>query len=126
MGNNQLAIINWELATQLAGNKRELAEEILALLIKDLPSNLHTFKQLNSEQNYSELLRQVHKLHGAVCYTGLERLKVIIARLETEIKNNIMINSSSLLEQLDTEVKLLLEITSHLTSEPSSAENGTD
>ncbi len=118
MENNKLAVINRNLAIKLAGNKKELAEEILALLIKDLPTNLVTFNRLHSEQNYSELLKQVHKLHGAVCYTGLERLKVVISRLETEIKNNIMVNSSSLLEQLDTEVKLLLETTSHLTSDP--------
>jgi len=107
--NNDLAVINWELAIKLAGNKKELAEEILALLIKDLPENISTFKRLNSEQNYSELLKQVHKLHGALCYTGLERIKLVIAKLETDIKNNIMVNSSSLLKQLDTEVKLLFE-----------------
>jgi two-component system sensor histidine kinase BarA len=104
-----LPIIDWEQAITLAGHQKELAEEILALLVNHLHEDIARVHQLYQEQNYAELLRQVHKLHGALCYCGLPRLKTLIARLETELKNNIMDSLAILLEQLDIEVNLLLE-----------------
>ncbi len=106
-------IIDWDQAIKLAGNHRELAEEMLDLLIKNLREEIPKIKQFHKVQNYVELLRQVHKLHGALCYCGLPRLKTLIARLETELKSNIMDGLSALLDQLDAEVNLLLEQYSH-------------
>jgi len=104
-----LPVIDWDQATKLVGNKRELAEEILTLLIKNLPNDISMIKKLHQEQHFFPMLSQVHKLHGALCYCGLPRLKTIVAYLETELKNNIMDSLPSRLNQLDTEVKLLLE-----------------
>lgn len=105
---DSLPVIDWELGTKLAGNKRKAAEEMLDLLINLLPNDLALIKKWHKEQNQTELLRQVHKLHGAICYCGLPRLKTILGRLETDLKNNIMVNLPSLLVQLDAEVNLLL------------------
>lgn len=106
---NHLPIIDWELCIRLAGNKTELAEEILDLLMSSLSEDLSTINNLYTERNYKELLRKVHTLHGALCYCGLPRLKTIVARLETALKNNIISNLLSLLNQLHAEVNLLLE-----------------
>jgi two-component system sensor histidine kinase BarA len=102
-------IIDWEQAIKVAGNQKDLAEEILATIVKNLHKDIQRFKQLTKEQNYVELLHQVHKLHGSLCYCGLPRLKTLVARLETDLKNNIMDSLPPLLEQLDTEINLLLE-----------------
>jgi two-component system, NarL family, sensor histidine kinase BarA len=102
-------IIDWDQSIKLAGNHKELAEEMLDLLIKSLSEDIARIKRVYKEQNYIELLRQVHKLHGALCYCGLPRIKTLVARLETELKNNIMDSLSALLDQLDAEVNLLLE-----------------
>lgn len=110
----QLPVIDWDLATKLAGNKVELAEEILVLLMRNLRQDLKDIKKEYKSRKYDELLRKVHKLHGALCYCGLPRLKLVITQLETDLKNNIMVNSQSHLEQLDKEVDLLLERYSHL------------
>src|SRR5689334_17053969 len=110
----QLPVIDWDLAAKLAGNKLEVAEEILALLISNLKDDIRSIKIAAMAKNYSELLRKVHKLHGAICYCGLPRLKTVIAQLETNLKNNIMDNSLPLLGQLEKEVNLLLERYSHL------------
>ena len=106
---NHLPVIDWELAIKLAGNKKELAEDILNLLIKTLPDDTIAIKHFSKAQNYAELLKRVHKLHGALCYCGLPRLKTVIAHLETQLKNNIMDSLPSLLDQLDVEISLLLE-----------------
>ena len=105
---NHLPIIDWEQAIKLAGNKKIFAEEMLMLLIKDLSNEITMLKKLNNEKKYNELLRKVHKLHGALCYCGLPRLKKIISGLENTLKNKIMLDLSSLLDQLDIEASLLL------------------
>ena len=105
----QLPIIDWEDSTRLAGHKKELARDMLNMLARDLPQDLQTMQTLHQNKNYQELLRTVHKLHGAVCYTGTPRLKSILSTLETNLKTNIMDGSSTLLHQLDTEVSYLLE-----------------
>lgn len=106
-----LPVIDWELATKLAGNKKELAEEMLCFLLKTLPQDRLAILELRHThtQNPTELLRRVHKLHGALCYCGVPRLKALVAHLETALKNNIMDGLPSLLDQLDVEIDLLLE-----------------
>ena len=83
-------IIDWELGIRLAGNKRDLAEDLLALFISKLAEELNTIKSLHQSENYPELTQRVHKLHGASCYCGIPRIKRVLAQLETELKNNIM------------------------------------
>ncbi|TAK77162.1 MAG: hypothetical protein EPO11_03005, partial [Gammaproteobacteria bacterium] len=84
---NHLPTIDWELALRLAGNKQDLAEEIFGMFVKMLPDDLSKLNQLHQNSNYSELLRHVHRLHGAICYCGVPRLKAIIARIEMDLKN---------------------------------------
>jgi two-component system sensor histidine kinase BarA len=106
---DQLPVIDWEQAVKLAGGNRALAEEMLNLLTRSLPCDLISIKQHFEDQNYPEMLRRVHKLHGALCYCGLPRLKSVVAHLETALKSNIMDNLPSLLKQFDTEANSLLE-----------------
>ena len=109
MDYNNSQVFNWEQAIKLAGNKRELAEEMLALFIKDLPKDVIAIHQSYQDHNFVEMLRQVHKLHGALCYCGLPRLKTVVSRLETELKSNIMDSLPILTELLKSEVNLLLK-----------------
>lgn len=104
-----LPIIDWDLAMKMAGNKREIAEDILAMLIKNLPNDISAINQSYQDNRYKELASQLHKLHGALCYCGLPRLKTLVARLEIDIKNNNTNDLAALIELLDDEVKLLLE-----------------
>lgn len=104
-----LPIIDWEAGTKLAGNNRDLAEDMLSMLTSDLLEVIDRIKQLHIQQDYQNLLQQTHKFHGAVRYCGLPRLKIILDLLETDLKNNIMEHLSSLIQQLDIEITLLLE-----------------
>lgn len=102
-----LPCIDWEKSIKVIG-KKEFAEQMIAALIKRLPDEIAAIKQSHRAQNYSEMWGQVHKLNGALCYCVLPRLKSITEQLESNLKNNIMKGSSSLLDQLDKEVRLLL------------------
>lgn len=104
-----LPVIDWSLGTKLAGNKKDLAEDMLSLLIHGLNNEMTLIKQNYQNKNYQQLLQKVHKLHGAACYCGVPRLKSVIASIESDLKNNIMINLPSRFKQLDQEVSLLLK-----------------
>lgn len=104
-----LPIIDWSHAIKLAGNKKEYAEEMLELFIKSLSNDVAAIKKFYVNQNYIEMFRLVHKLHGAVCYCGLPRLKAVIVQLETNLKNNIMDDLPHFFSAFEVEVKLLLE-----------------
>jgi two-component system sensor histidine kinase BarA len=104
--------IDWELATKLAGNKREIAEEILTMLLKTLRHDIDTINQSYQQQQYLLMCKQLHKLHGALCYCGLPRLKKLVAQLESDIKNNMMDDLPEMVDALNAEVENLLSSTS--------------
>jgi len=70
---------------KLAGNKRDLAKDLLAQFIAHLPVARNKINHLYTQKNLNELLNEVHKLHGACCYCGVPRLKHVVATLETEL-----------------------------------------
>jgi two-component system sensor histidine kinase BarA len=104
-----LPVFDWNQALQLAGQKPDLAKDILAMLMAELPQDTARINQAYKDQNYPEMLRLVHKLHGALCYSGMPRLKTVIAKLETTLKTNIMGDLPAQIDLLNTEVGLLLE-----------------
>jgi len=104
-------VIDWSLSLKLAGNKQELAEELLNLLTASLADEVRIIKQFNTDKNYHELQQHLHKLHGAVCYCGTPRLKKSIAALETALKQSRMGVVTSLLDQFELECDLLLKAT---------------
>lgn len=105
---SHLPIIDWALGERRAGSK-DYAEEIMSLLKERLPEDLTEIHAAHQCKDYDQLLFHVHKLHGAIAYCGLPRLKIIIASLETNLKSHIMDNLSSQLEQLDNEANLFLK-----------------
>lgn len=121
---NNLPVIDDELGIKLAGNKKELANELLCLFMKNLNEEISSINELYTIKNYPELIRRIHRLHGAVCYCGLPRLKSVITQLETELKSNIMSNLPLLFNQLNAETTLLFEHYSRLQDACTSNEVG--
>ncbi len=108
--------IDWELALKLAGNKRDLAEELLDLFMKSLPAEKEKILQSYKKQRLPELLQYIHKLHGAACYCGIPRLKNKIATIETLLKQNRLDGLDELMHEFDTESTLLLRAVNELIS----------
>jgi two-component system sensor histidine kinase BarA len=102
-------VIDWDLGAKLAGNKPELAKEILNLLIQSLPGEMEQIQQSKDTQNLPLLLKQVHKLHGAVSYCGAPRLKSVLFNYEIALKNNESEALEAYYADLEFEVKQLLE-----------------
>ncbi|NQZ22229.1 MAG: two-component sensor histidine kinase BarA [Colwellia sp.] len=85
-------VIDWPLALKRAGNKVDLAKEMLKGLVQSLPeTKLHISEALTS-QDVEQLKILVHKLNGACCYSGVPNLGRVTHHIETELKNDIMID----------------------------------
>lgn len=101
-------IIDWELGAKLAGNNTKAAEEMLALLIKMLPDDLAQIKNAYIENQYDQLARFIHRLHGALCYCGVPRLKTATHQLESALKCDKTQEIKTLFDQFEHEAQQLL------------------
>lgn len=108
MSNQNMPVIDWNAWIQVAG-KEEYALEMLDVFMKNIEFDLRAIQEAYVVQNFEELKKIVHKLHGALCYCGLPRLKKLVSSLESALKKHIMVDLPSLLNQLHAEVILLIE-----------------
>jgi len=81
-----IKIIDWELADSLANGSRDLAREMLNILLTDLPNDKWEIAAAFNANDFETMLKLVHKLHGAVCYCGTPRLKEAVFNLEVALK----------------------------------------
>ncbi len=77
-----------ELCLSRARNKADLAKEFLRDLLRDLAHIRHTIESARSSGDRESLLHEVHKLHGACCYTGVPQLQKCSYRLEDLLKRS--------------------------------------
>lgn len=104
-----LPAIDWKLALKLAGNKKDLAMEMLDYLEKTLLQELLAIRILTKQQSYDELQSVLHKLHGAICYCGVPRLKQVVAQFETALKKQEYSRIDVLFQQFEIEVNTLMK-----------------
>lgn len=105
---NLLKVIDLDQGTQLARNQRELAQEILTLLVSTLRTEVDEILAAFSRGDTAEVRRLAHKLHGAVCYCGVPRLKQSLYDLESALKQQSPTVKEHL-ERLETEAQLVIE-----------------
>ena len=70
------------------GNSKDskLADEIMRLLVKELPAFKKYIKESHQQKNFESLYQHVHKLHGALSYCKLPKLKSVIQKIERDLK----------------------------------------
>ena len=100
-------MVDWELGIKLAGNKPDLAKDILCILSKTIQSDIDQI--IAAQDNPAVLLQLIHKLHGAISYCGIPRLKSLLADFETDLKKGQIEKIDSYLADLEIEVGQLLE-----------------
>ncbi len=81
--------IDWSLAVKRAGNKEELAKDMLIGLVDSLPETKQSIVDALTCQDTEKLAVLVHKLNGACCYSGVPNLAKITAQLETMLKQEV-------------------------------------
>ena len=85
-GEIELPSVDWQLALKRANQNQATATEMLDGFIALLPETIATLSTLWQKQDYNELKSEVHKLHGACCYTGLPRMQHLAHETESALK----------------------------------------
>lgn len=81
-----LPTLDWQLALKRSNHNSQASEELLGDFLKLLPSAIRTIKAQWEKRNYEALQSEVHRLHGACCYTGVPRLQDLARELESALK----------------------------------------
>ncbi len=100
--------IDWQLSIKLANNNRNLAKDLLAMFIGDLPKSSEAIHAVFEQKQYPELVNQVHRLHGASCYCGVSRLKALLGKMEFTLREELYDQFKELLAEFDEEVNNVL------------------
>ncbi len=85
-GEIALPSIDWQLALKRANQNQDTAEEMLQSFVDLLPETIELLTTLWELKDYNELKSEVHKLHGACCYTGLPRFQHLANETESALK----------------------------------------
>jgi two-component system sensor histidine kinase BarA len=98
--------IDWALARQRAGGKTDLAIDMLNMLLDSIPPARNSISQATDKEDPEAILKHVHKLHGACCYTGVPRLKSLAETIETHVKktgdaDDVMPELYELIDEMD-------------------------
>jgi two-component system sensor histidine kinase BarA len=80
-------VIDWQQTVKLVNDKPKLAEEMLSMLIAELPATEDSILKAVEDQDPKLLHKYVHRLHGACCYIVLPNVKPIVMQIETKLKS---------------------------------------
>ncbi|HSX19617.1 MAG TPA: response regulator, partial [Gammaproteobacteria bacterium] len=104
-----MAPIDWQLCKKLAGNKEDLAHEMLDMLINCLPNDRAVIMQAYNANNMQDLREHVHKLHGACCYVGVPKLKALAKELEDAIGIEAHDKVDRYVLAMEKEIRMILD-----------------
>ena len=79
---------DWELTLKQCNHKKDLAEELIEMLRKDLPKTQHALQSALKKEDSNRIYIEIHKLHGSCAYCGMPKLKELISILETQIQED--------------------------------------
>ena len=84
--NAVVKVIDKELALERAGGNAQLAEELFAMLLQELPQHRNNIQAAVAGSDYTVLQQHVHKLNGSATYCGVPALKAAADSLEINLK----------------------------------------
>lgn len=87
MRHKKESTFNWDLALKNASGKPDLAIELTCLFLELLPKHETELRLAYEKKDLDALGKAAHKLHGALCYCGLPRLKSLTKTLESTARN---------------------------------------
>lgn len=104
---NELPVVDWGQATELAPNLKELTNELLIMFADQVPEVRKAINHAVSKQDCDELNDVLHKLQGGCVYCGLLRLKAAIAEVMKFIRDTNSI-SQALVDNVSSELEVVM------------------
>jgi two-component system sensor histidine kinase BarA len=94
-------VIDWDLASKLAGGKADLAKELFEKLLEHLPKEKEDINRAYILKDFEAMRDHVHHLHGGCCYCGVPILKRCAQSLETALASRTLEIIKTRLEALN-------------------------
>ncbi|WP_434532982.1 7TM diverse intracellular signaling domain-containing protein [Alteromonas arenosi] len=79
--------VDWALAVRRANGNETAARELLEAFIEQLPESMQAIEAAWQQSNFDELQSQIHRIHGASCYTGVGLFQGLCHSIESALKN---------------------------------------
>ncbi len=79
---DETASIDFRMCLALSGDNRQLADNMLSMLVQNLPELSKQLQDAIRIESMEEMNRLTHKLQGVTCYAGLPRLKRLLEYYE--------------------------------------------
>lgn len=98
-------IIDYEHAVKLVGGKKELATEMMQMLLDSLPDERSRLEAAYKAQDWRKIQMIAHKLKGGAVYCAAERLAVACTHLDTYFKSGATELREKLYSQLLHEIE---------------------
>ncbi|WP_018982492.1 hybrid sensor histidine kinase/response regulator [Salinimonas chungwhensis] len=80
--------LDWDLAVERTNRDDDTARELLADFVRLLPDSIRQIKAGWEDSDFGEMQNEVHRLHGACCYTGVPKLQQLAHDLESALKRD--------------------------------------
>ncbi|MCW8934023.1 MAG: ATP-binding protein [Gammaproteobacteria bacterium] len=106
-------IFNAKLGVDLAGGNEQLANELLPMLISELPAHRKNLLKAKEENITEDLKKHIHKLHGGTKYCGVPDLLASSANFENIIDLKEYDKIDAGLERVINSIDNLLEFYEH-------------
>lgn len=81
-------VLDHEEGLRLAAGKADLAQDMLDMLLQNLPADRQAIEESLKAGDQQRLLESVHRLHGATRYCGVPELRRRCLQAETRLKQN--------------------------------------
>ena len=80
--------IHWAQCLRVANGQEALAKELITMLLEELPEDFNCIQHAYEEKKYEEMILRLHKLRGALCYSGVPELQEKTTLLEEVLRKN--------------------------------------
>ncbi|NIP74409.1 MAG: response regulator [Gammaproteobacteria bacterium] len=95
-------------ALTITGGNRDLADELYAMLIDELPRMREQINDSYRMQDYARLESEAHKIHGAAAYCAVDSVTESAGNLERAVIREDYANIEDLLSRLNRDIEELL------------------
>ena len=85
---NDTTSVDIKLSLELAANNESLLQQILELLLRDIPHYKDELANAVQPADYSKLSKITHKIQGVTCYACLPRLKSQVQSIQQQLSSN--------------------------------------
>jgi CheY-like chemotaxis protein/HPt (histidine-containing phosphotransfer) domain-containing protein len=97
------------LALRLSNNRADLADELLEVLMEELPADHAHINAAWTDQDHDQFVRLIHRLHGGIQYCGVPRLRHALDNLDIAARSGQTDNIRFALAAFNSEVVDLID-----------------